>query len=239
MKYVLWLTVVSILALTGCDGPRESAAAGSSNGAQRSGRGDEPAVRVSGPIPREHIDANDVAMVKKLIRGGADVNAAYDEYNMNALHVATAMGGTAVLEALLEHGADPNAASTVGETPLMNTCFGDKAASAELLLAHGADPNARNIGGESALMYAARMGSAETARVLLRHGADMDAGVPGGDTPLIMAAQQGQAKVVRVLVDHGADLDARNADGRTALELAREKGRDDVVAILEAGEIVN
>ena len=74
-----------------------------------------------------------------LIRNGADVNVTLPETKGNtALHYACAIGSWSITQWLVEHGADVNAVTNAGKTPL--DCVGADNAKRirELLISRGA-----------------------------------------------------------------------------------------------------
>lgn len=63
------------------------------------------------------INNNDIALVQKLLRLGANPNR-YDQDGKTPLHHASIKGHTEVAKILLESGADPNAKDHLDYTPL-------------------------------------------------------------------------------------------------------------------------
>lgn len=162
----------------------------------------------------------DNAEVRRLVQGGADVNAAQAD-GATALHWAAYHGDSALARLLFEAGADPSAANRNGSTPLWLASSQGDATMIEILLDGGADANEQLPLGRRPLMLAARAGSVDAVRVLLDHGADPNASEDErGTTALMQAADQGHADVIALLIEHGADVAARSApvfrDGRTA-----------------------
>lgn len=96
----------------------------------------------------------DPEMVRLLIKNRADVN-----YKMRgghtALHTACMQKESeqarAVITLLLQSGAEVNAVTHFGVTPLMNAVEADNTAAVKILLQRGADPHIRNIKGKTAL----------------------------------------------------------------------------------------
>jgi ankyrin repeat protein len=69
----------------------------------------------------------------------------------------------------MEHGADVNARSKQGRTPLLVAAKRDDgSALLRLLLSKGADPNARDERGNTVLMMAAQTGDLEMIQLLKR-----------------------------------------------------------------------
>jgi ankyrin repeat protein len=79
----------------------------------------------------------DAQYVLRMLREGADVNSANETNGETALHKAVMGNKVNVMNVLLQEGADPDAATIGGFTPL-HYCVGRDAA--QVLLASGADP---------------------------------------------------------------------------------------------------
>ena len=149
-----------------------------------------------------------------------------------SLHDAVKEGGIAAVTELLDRGADPNARTEGGMTPLHRAAWGGKAEVVALLLDRGANLNVLDKFRATPLHLA--VGHAEVVALLLDRGADPNARTEGGETPLHGAASVGKAEVVALLLDRGANIDARDRHraGATPLYLAAARGEAEVVALL-------
>lgn len=96
-----------------------------------------------------------IPMVQFLLRNGATPDQPRSEAGRTALHVACAYyGGMQICKALIASGADVNAVTQKGETPLMLAATNGKADVVELLLQQGADKQKKDNSGKTALDYA-------------------------------------------------------------------------------------
>jgi ankyrin repeat protein len=90
--------------------------------------------------------------VKLLLARGADPNlAARNPMKVRAIHAAAASGSVAIVEALLDSGADVDASQEKGFTPLHEAALTGKLELARLLLDRGASLDSRTEDGRTAL----------------------------------------------------------------------------------------
>ena len=82
--------------------------------------------------------AEDTAEVRKLLAQGADLNFRLPLFNAPVLTMAATAGKIAIIEALLAAGADANASTDKGLTPLLAAIQAGKTGVAQLLLKAGA-----------------------------------------------------------------------------------------------------
>ncbi|HYT69293.1 MAG TPA: ankyrin repeat domain-containing protein [Vicinamibacterales bacterium] len=172
--------------------------------------------------------------------GGADVTGLPVDDGVTPLMDAALSGRLADVRRILDSGADVNAHSGGGVTPLM--CAVHDPRISALLIARGADVRARTETGVTALNIAAAYdGARDTVKLLLDRGADVNAATKSGKTPLIAASAGGDVAKVRLLLDRGARLDARiEPIGVTALHYAAFVGDENMVRLLlQRGADVN
>jgi bla regulator protein blaR1 len=167
-----------------------------------------------------------------------------DDPLVEVLIKAAERGDVRRLTALLDGGANVNAALDGDGTALIGAARKGRLEAVGLLLDRGADVN-KAVGGDgNPLIMAAGEGYLEVVELLLNRGAAIDEIVPGDENPLIQASANGQLAVVRLLIQRGANVNARawserndgaaGGEWRTPLNQARRRGHRDVVALLES-----
>jgi ankyrin repeat protein len=137
------------------------------------------------------------------IAAGADVNAR-DHGDWTPLHWVVDMGMVdgdreALVSVLAQAGADLNARSLDGATPLMIACRSGNGDLVRQLLSMGADLHLRSRDGSTALMEAAGYGDPDTVRFLLESGANRADRKADGRTALDVARDQGWDEIVKLL----------------------------------------
>jgi len=177
---------------------------------------------MSGETPlMEASRRGNLATVRVLLAKNANPNARESNGGQNALMWAVSQRQSAVVEELIKHGADVQAGSKTGFTPLMFAAQQGDEESARILLRAGAKPNAAQPKkGLTALMIASAMGNTKAVDVLLDNGADPNLADADGYTSLHrvvrdsdyginLAAKDDVLTIVKSLLKHGANPNAR------------------------------
>jgi uncharacterized protein len=158
-----------------------------------------------GDYPVRKADMDTLEYIRKLIDKGADVNWRVKdstwyrtvftsqwvhETGATAFWRASQSSDIVVMKLLLEHGADPNIATTINVTPLQV---------------------AAGIGWVEGVTYEwSKEANIEAVKLLLSVGNDPNAVAETGRTALHGAGHKGSTAVIQLLVDAGAKLDARD-----------------------------
>jgi len=128
------------------------------------------------------------------------------------------------VKTLVELGADKEAKSVNGSTPLHRAAYNGHVEAATALVALGADVQAKAADGATPLHEAAYSGHVEATKALVALGADKEATTAICETPLHLAALYEHVETVKVLVALGADMQAKTTNGETPLQLCRKLG---------------
>ena len=140
----------------------------------------------------------------------------------------------------LAGGADLNAETLGGESPLTVAINAQQSDMVRELLSLGAAVNATSdVAGWGPVHLAARLGRVDLMKALLDHGGDASREVLGS-SPLHMAARAGHADIIRLLLLHDADVNAADHAGCLALHYTAQRG--DLLAtelLLNGGAEVN
>jgi len=195
-----------------------------------------PAVATSYEL-RAAIVKGDLATVQAIIQAHPEQlssrNPGNEDRGSSPLHVAAVYDQKAVAAFLLSRGADVNARTDAGNSPIFVAQLHDGTTDIPaMLLAAKADVMARDNDGETPLHWSARGGSDNDVEFMLAAKADVNARATNGNTPLHVAADWGQYDAVKALLAHEAEINPKNNDGKTPLQMAEEANHKDVAELL-------
>ncbi|HKY33255.1 MAG TPA: ankyrin repeat domain-containing protein [Candidatus Polarisedimenticolia bacterium] len=200
--------------------------------------------------PRELFEAvarGDTARVADLLEQSPDLVRASGAHGKTALHLAAEHDRLDEARLLLGAGADIEARTSWGASPLDWAAVMGSSRVAEELMSRGA--------GGSTLLTAAALGRLAEVRAIVESEQDLAThrrrGAPQepddhwpadsahilGDVlsdALFAAGRNGQARVVEYLLGRGADIDAKGVFGGTALHWAAINGHEETVRLLLA-----
>ncbi|KFA79216.1 hypothetical protein S40288_02350 [Stachybotrys chartarum IBT 40288] len=151
-------------------------------------------------------EKDNLEMVQTLLEHKASPDAVTRTSPHTSLQIACRNGNKAIVELLLEYGANINAppAKRYGATALQFAAIGGYLGIAFLLLEKGADVNAppSEFGGRTALEGAAEHGRIDMIQLLKNKGAFTEAGHEQYDRALARALENGQGAARRLLLSY-------------------------------------
>ncbi|KAH0562942.1 hypothetical protein GP486_002488 [Trichoglossum hirsutum] len=159
---------------------------------------------------------------------------------ISGLWLASHFGMERTVRVLVERGANFNAKTKYGETPLHRASENGHGVVVKYLLSKGADVNALVGNEELSTHWAAKRGHCEVVRWLLEASCQVNAKDGHGWTMLHWAAKIGHGELAQLLIQNGADISAGTVDDWTPLHIAVGGGQESVVRLLlNAGADVN
>lgn len=202
---------------------------------------------------REAVRSGDRAAVDSLLRDNPQIVAeeSYRNPSETPLHVAIGNNDSAMVELLIEAGADLNPAYG---SPLFKAISTGKPEMVQLLIERGSNPNPPDPGFYTPLMEAIRCNDAAMLTLLLEKGADVNASLSigrGGTgaiierTVLKVAAEDSKYDLVEILLASGADVNHKGPNDDAAINMACRSysGAEKICAtlkvLLEAGADIN
>ena len=193
----------------------------------------------------------DIHMVLDLIRQGADLNATDGEKKRTPLRWVAEYGLTEIAIALIDNGADVNAADQDDKTPLHCAAENGRMEIALALIEKGAKVDVANKYGDTPLRLAIEKGHKEIALALIAEGA-INAKNERGETPLHIAITKGYKEIALALIAKGTNINAaakgininatiyRDYWDQTPLHVAIQKGYEEIAkALIAKGANIN
>ena len=187
--------------------PEATAEAQEAGGPTEAAAAEDPLAALRGTPPPTGTRTEKRLRKEDVWGGQLDVNARVKPEgwfgNISHLHVAAIENDMEAARWLIANGAEVNAKSKSGSTPLHDAAFKKAAAVAKLLIDNGAEVNAKNEFGWTPLGYAAWNNVAKAAKLLIANGAEVNAKNEDGETPLDAAIFRKHSAMQSLLRQHG------------------------------------
>ncbi|KAJ3313453.1 hypothetical protein HDV04_001882 [Boothiomyces sp. JEL0838] len=191
-----------------------------------------------------------------LIKAGYDINQAMDNIGLTPLHLAVLLDCMPTFDGfifdfenvdlnlikfdrtkfLIDHGADVNATTRIGMTPLHLAADQGRLEICQLLVRSNSQVDAATtIDGQTPLHKAAKLvhdQSVKTAELLLKHGANVHCRDHHGYTPLHLAVIHSNVEMCKLFFEWEAFPDMLDVDGASPLHHASFHGRKEICKLL-------
>jgi ankyrin repeat protein len=151
------------------------------------------------------------------------------DYN---LMIASSKGYASEINRLIARGADVNAQTSDGATPLIYAVSNNKSEAVSTILAYNPVVDKLTATYETPLMIAVKNDFFDIAEKLIRAGADVNTGDRFGATSLHYAAIYGYMDIADLLLYYDADPDIKSNDGSTPLHGAIWAGSNEIADLL-------
>ena len=159
------------------------------------------------------------AMIRRSVEA-FDVNTK-DGMGRTPLSRAAEWGHKAIVQSLIEQGAEVDSKDNKGRTPLSWAAEKGEEAKIRLLIKQGAEVDSKDNRGRTPLSWAVELGEEAVIELLIEHGAKADSKDNEGRTPLSWAAQYGSEVIVQFLIERDdVDINSRDQSGHTPLAWA-------------------
>lgn len=149
-----------------------------------------------------------------------DVDA-QDGAGWTALMMASSLkDGDAMVDLLLNKGADPNVKTNNGQTAVHFTASKNNLDAARKLVAHGATARVKDKRGQLPLHRAAAVGNVPIIKLMLQQQSPINATDIDSSTALHHAIAEGHGDAAAELLKAGAESDKKDNNGALAIDLA-------------------
>lgn len=140
------------------------------------------------------------------------------------LHAAAFIGNVDRVRKLVESGADLEASTITGYTPLTFAIMQKNFEVANLLLEKGASPHGSERSPDPPVFWACRRHDHALLMLLQRYKVDLDAPFSkwAPATPITYAVEHGDSVLLHMLLEEGCDPDCPDGNGGTALWYAQK-----------------
>ena len=175
----------------------------------------------------------DSARARETIIDTSDyISSYYKEAPHYNLMIAASRGYASEIERLMGKGADINAETYEGATPLIFAVTNNNISAVKTLLNYNPDLNKITSSYETPLLIAVKNRNFEITEALIRAGADLDYTDKHGATILHHASLNGYLDIVDLLLYYSASIDEKSAEGTTPLLASIWAGHQDIADLL-------
>lgn len=175
-----------------------------------------------------------IGKTKRLLEQGFDINGQENALGVSPLHCAVYKGNDAMVAFLLDKGANGNATTADGQTPLHIASQRGHRKCMKLLFSQKVDLHIVDHTGAPCLHTAVGTATDEsTVPLLVKHKVNLNfQNSKDGNTALHLAVRCRRPRIILFLLEKGASIDVANDDGFTPLQLAANMDNCEAISLL-------
>ena len=179
-----------------------------------------------------------------LLNAGANPNIENKNGNTCLHEAVTQSFSAAILQAIIDHGAEVNVTNQENQTGMLLVCKEGNTDLMNIFLNAGGDPSIDDIGGNTCLHFVARKYCyrKNVIQAVIDLGADVNATNHENQTALLLACEEGNTNIINALRNAGADPNIADVDGNICLHYVARHYNDKkkaVQAVLDLGADMN
>jgi len=153
------------------------------------------------------------------------------KYGENALHEATMLGDTELMEILIANGYDVDRKDSTEKTPLHIAVEIGNRECFRLLIESQPYVNMLDYYNQTPLHIAVEKENIEFVRTLIDSSANVNVNNITRKTPLMIASEKENIEIVQILIESHANVNALSQSGETPLIIATEKANVEILAL--------
>ncbi len=182
------------------------------------------------------IRQGNLAVVRAIVEKNPALVKSGDDSGFTPLHIAATAGHVDIIAYLLDRGADLEARTAGGQTPVFQTVPLASQEAFAYLLKKGANLNARDNQGKTILQFALAWRRPAMVDLILQRGFTVDTAGASAQELLDEAANTGIESLVTTLVSRGVAIEPGTRNGTTLLHSAARGGLPGLASrLLELG----
>ena len=182
---------------------------------------------------RQAVSSDDLDIAQMVLNWQNDAANCKDLEGWTPLHFAAKANASTMIHILCDKGAEKEATTTLGNTPLLVAALASAEDATRALVAENVNPNVANVSRWTPVHYAAVADNVQLIEMLYQHGGALYNTTVKENSPLSLAIMNDSVDAATVLMNKSASLPRwKNSLDWTTLHLAASKNATRMLQIL-------